>query len=97
MTPRGINVRSRVQALQGGIEGNPDEANDPNELNAMSVPHEEDQVPYFNSSEDQATDSEGHDGEDYERESPSEPEEQVSVDAGESESLVVNEEGDEEE
>ena len=52
MTPRGVNAQERVQALQGGIEGNPVEANDPNELNAMDVPHEEDQVRYFNSSED---------------------------------------------
>ena len=52
MTPHGVNAQEPVQALQGGIEGNPFEANDLNELNAADVP-QEDQVPYFNSSEHQ--------------------------------------------
>ena len=60
MTPRGANAQNRIQALQGGIDGNPDEANDSIEPDAADVPHEEDQLPYFNSSEDQTSDEEGH-------------------------------------
>ena len=76
MTPGGVSVRSRVRVLEGRIDKNPDEAHDPNEPNAVEGPREEQSVPeeqeepsesYYNSSEDQVTDSEGRDHEDVEK------------------------------